>query len=96
MTYVLVRQAILKRVSLTAVYESHVRHFSPHILGKRHNGVPIVVAFQYGGGGLSPSGEWCEFLVPRLHYVRVNGDKWQAGPIVGMPVAGFNHIDVAA
>ena len=61
MSYLTIRQAIIDHASLTANYENYTRHFSPHIIGKHSNGVPIVVAFQYGGGksgGLSPNGEW--------------------------------------
>ena len=100
MSYAIVRQAIVERTSLTAHYDDYIRHFSPHILGKHINGVPIVIAFQYAGGkagGLLPSsGEWCRFLLPRLFYVRCNGDKWRDGPIQGKSVVGLAEIDVAA
>src|SRR5437763_13038600 len=99
MSYLIVRQAILDRVSLTAVYEDYVRHFSPHMIGKHRTGVPVVVGYQYGGGkagGLSPSGEWCRYLLPRLHYVRRNADKWRSGPIAGRPTDAISDIDVAA
>jgi hypothetical protein len=99
MSYEIVRQAIVEHASLTAHYEDYIRHFSPHILGKHSNGAPVVIAFQYSGGkpgGLLGSGEWCRFLLPRLHYVRRNGDRWLAGPIHGKPVDGLTEIDVAA
>ena len=99
MSYLIVRQAILDRVSLTAIYEDYVRHFSPHMIGKHTNGVPIVVAYQYGGGkpgGLSSSGKWCCYLLPRLHYVKRNGDKWVSGPLAGVPTDAIGVIDVAA
>jgi hypothetical protein len=99
MSYALVRQAILDRASLTAIYENYVRHFSPHMIGKHVNGVPIVVAYQYGGGkpgGLPSSGEWYWYLVPRLHYVKRNSDKWLWGPIAGRPSNVIREIDVAA
>ena len=99
MSYALIRQAILDRASLTATYENYVRHFSPHMIGKHTNGVPIVVAYQYGGGkpgGLSLSGEWCWYLLPRLHYVKRNGDRWLTGPLTGKPCDAIREIDVAA
>jgi hypothetical protein len=99
MSYLAVRQAILDRASLTAIYEDCVRHFSPHMIGKHTNGVPVVVAYQYAGGKpgeLSLSGEWCWYLLPRLHYVRRNGDKWLAGPLAGKPSDVIREIDVAA
>ncbi len=99
MSYPIIRQAILERASLTAVYEDYVRHFSPHMLGTHHNGVAIVLAFQYGGGkrgGLLPSGEWCAYLLSRLHYVRRNGDGWTKGTIRDMPAGTIPNIDVAA
>jgi hypothetical protein len=99
MSYVLVRQAILERASITAIYENYVRHFSPHMIGKHANGVPIVVAYQYGGGkpgGLPASGDWCYYLLPRLHYVRRNGDRWMSGPLAGRPSHLIGELDVAA
>ena len=99
MSYLVIRQAIIDRASVTASYENYIRHFSPHIIGKHGNGVPIVVAFQYGGGkpgGLSPIGEWCQYLMPRLHYVRRNGDRWLHGLPQGKPMEGLSEIDVAA
>ena len=63
MSYAIVRQAIVERTSLTAHYDDYIRYFSPHILGKHINGVPIVIAFQYDGGKargpLLIGGEWC-------------------------------------
>lgn len=100
MSYIEIRRAIIERASLTAVYDNYVRYFSPHALGTHQNGVPIVIAFQYGGGKaggtLRQSGEWCCYLLPRLFYVRRNGDKWAAGTIVDKPIGMIRRIDVAA
>jgi hypothetical protein len=100
MSYIEIRRAIVERASLTAVYEDYVRYFSPHMLGKHANGVPIVLAFQYGGGKpggpLLPSGEWCCYLLPRLHYVRRNGDKWASGTATNKPIGMLRQVDVAA
>jgi hypothetical protein len=99
MSYALVRQAILDRASLTAVCENYVRHFSPHMIGKHSNGVPIVVAYQYGGGkpgGLPASGEWCWYLLPRLHYVKRNGDRWLTGPLAAKPCNVIRELELAA
>jgi len=100
MSYAIVRKAVVERTSLTAYYDTYIRHFSPHILGRPVNGVSIVIAFQYAGdkdGQLLPSGgEWCRYLLPRLFYVRPNGDKWRDGPIQGKSVEGLAEIDVAA
>ena len=94
MSYIVVRQAIIQHASLTANYDNYVRFFSPHLIGQDANGVPVVVGFQYGGGKpggfLSSNGEWCRFLIPRLHYVRVNGDKWRAGQAEGKLFVGLS------
>src|SRR5436853_2245957 len=99
MSYEIVRQAIVDRASLTATYDDYVRRFSPHIIGKNGTGVPVVIAFQYSGGkpgGLLVSGEWCRFLLSRLHYVRRNSDRWLEGPVDARSTVGLIQIDTVA
>src|SRR5262245_53428777 len=98
MSYIVVRRAVIEHASLTASYENYMRFFSPHLIGQDANGVPVVVGVQYVGGRpgglLSSKGEWCRFVIPRLHYIRFNGDKWHTGPATGKPIFGLS-IDIA-
>jgi hypothetical protein len=88
MVYETVRQAILDRRSLNAVYDTCIRYFSPHVLGKDSEGRDCVVAFQYAGkypGGLPVGGMWCCFRIDGLHWLRANGDRWLTGSLDKMP-----------
>ena len=99
MPYVTIRKAISERQSLTAIYDNYVRHFSPTALGKDGRGSQTLLAYQYGGGrsgGLSVGGAWCCFRVGDLRALRLNGDKWQAGPLAGRMPNCVVEIDVSA
>jgi hypothetical protein len=100
MFYATIRKAIVDRHSLTGIYGDYVRFFSPYAIGKDRNGVPTLVAFQYGGGkrgSLSGLGEWCCFQVGGLRAVRLNGDRWVTGPPAAMPpVEWISEIDISA
>jgi len=99
MSYAVVKNAILERVSLTARYEDYLRFFSPHAIGTTSDGSLVVVAYQYGGG--KPGGgfgvaEWCRFYLHRLHDVRPNGDGWRDGPLDADPREGLSQIVLSA
>ncbi len=81
-----IRKAILGRRSLSAIYENHLRYFSPHALGRDRTGRHIVVGYQYDGGhpkGLPATGDWCFFEVPRMIGVAVNADPWRTAHSTG-------------
>jgi len=99
MSYLTIRKAIAERQSLTAIYDNYVRHFSPNTLGKDKRGSQTLLAYQYGGGrpgGLSIGGVWCCFDVGGLHALRLNGDKWQPGPLAGKMPNCVVEIDLSA
>ena len=95
----LIRDAISKRVSLTANYEYYVRFFSPHMLGRDSSGAAVVVGYQYAGGrrgGLPSAGDWACFYLAGLSNVASNADTWAAGPVAEKPIHVLTHIDIAA
>ena len=95
----IIRQAIVDRQSLTAIYDNYVRHFSPHILGRDERRLPVILAFQYGGGrpgGLPHAGDWCLFQLNGLKSLSHNRDPWAAGPPADKPTHLMTEIDVAA
>lgn len=98
MPYALLKRAIEEKQSLTAYYDNHVRHFSPHILGLDRHSWPSTVGFQYGGsrpgGLLQPQGDWCFFHVWGLTDLRPNDDGWHAGPPSGKPRHLIARVDI--
>jgi hypothetical protein len=81
-TYHIIRQAILDRRCISALYEDYIRVFCPRTIGKDREGADVVEAFQYGGGcpgGLSFGGKWFCFRVNGLDCISINGDAWRAG-----------------
>ena len=81
-TYQVIRQAIVDRRCVNALYEDYVRVFCPRTIGKDKAGTEIVVAFQYGGGcpgGLPLSGKWCSFRVWDIDWISANDDEWRTG-----------------
>ena len=99
MSYVMLRRAIEERHSLTAYYDSYVRHFSPHIIGLDRQSWPAIIAYQYGGGrrgGLPAQGDWCFFHVWGLSDLRLNDDPWTAGPSHGKPRHLIAKVDLQA
>ena len=75
-TYALIRQAILDKCCLTAVYRGRTRHFSPWTLGHDDDGNALVIAYQYGGESTAPLPEWRSFHLARLSGVTRNDEAW--------------------
>jgi hypothetical protein len=99
MSYSIIRQAILDRSCLTAIYQNRLRHFSPHAIGKDDDGETHVMAFQYAGQSsrpLPPRGEWRCFEVSKLRNVIRNSDTWHTGFDHGRPNTCVTRIDVQA
>ncbi len=97
--YDTIRQAIVGRQSLTAVYDNYVRHFSPHLLGRDRQQNEVLIGFQYGGGrpgGLPNAGDWCLFRLSALRGLNPNDDDWIPGPLAGKPCHHLVEIDVSA
>ena len=88
MSYEVVRQATVDRMSVTAHYDSYIRFFSLHQVGTNRDGLKVVLGLQYAGGkrgGLRPSGEWVCFEVNALVEVKLNSDIWKSGDRLPRP-----------
>ena len=99
MNYAIIRQAVIEKCCLTAVYQNRVRHFSPHAIGRSNDGDTNVMAFQYGGDsskGLPPGGKWRCFRVDDLAAISKNKDVWHTGFDHGRPNTCVTQIDVQA
>src|ERR1700692_3653460 len=77
--------AIRNRTSLTAIYKSEPREFSPHAIGKGRYGEDVVLVYQYGGmsggrptGGLPPERCWRMFIIEELRDLAPNSNAWHS------------------
>jgi hypothetical protein len=98
LSYSLVRQAILDRRSLSAVYAGRRLHFSPHVVGKGSDKAAHVVAFQYAAGALNPlsSGRWRCLRLAGLRRLARNNDGWNSGDGRARQLACVVRVDVSA
>jgi len=67
-------EAIRHNASMTAIYKSEPREFSPHAIGKGRYGEDVVLVYQYAGmsggrptRGLPPERCWRMFIIEELH-----------------------------
>lgn len=97
-TYSLLRQAIMRKQAVTAVYDGYRRELSPHAIGDKH-GVPHVLAYQSGGEssqGPIVAGayhNWRCFEVSRLEILAV-GDGWTSVPNYSRRTTCIDHLDI--
>lgn len=78
MSYPLIRQAILERQQVHAVFRGRHRELCPHVLGTK-NGRAQALFFQFGGEslrGLRSGGDWRCLPVDELTDVSVREGPW--------------------
>lgn len=99
-TYTLIRDAILNKRQVIAVYNGHLREMCPHVLGKKH-GREQALFYQFGGtssSGLGPPGSadnWRCIPVEKLTNVSVReGGTWHTAPTHSRPQTCVDEIDV--
>jgi hypothetical protein len=99
--YDLIRNAVLARFSLSALYEGHLRLFSPFVLGRKA-GDPHVLAYQFGGTShkkLAPDGSpenWRCLRVSELTELNLLPGAWH-GPRKGRSAQHcIDQVDVSA
>jgi len=79
--YRIIRDAILKKQQITAVYDGYPREMCPHVIGTK-NGRSQALFYQFGGSsksGLAPDGSfanWRCIPVDDLVNVAVREGKW--------------------
>jgi len=97
--YSLIRQAILDKDIVTAMYDGHLREMRPHTLGYKH-GQEHALFYQFGGtsrSGLAPAGSaqnWRCVFVGRLTQVAVRKGPWQSAGNHSRPQTCVDEIDV--
>jgi hypothetical protein len=80
--YALVKQALLERKIVSAVYDTYLREMCPHVLGWKA-GKEHCLFFQFAGGsrkGLPPQGAWRCLDLDELSEVAVYVGRWRTGP----------------
>jgi len=81
-TYELIRQAMLERQQVEAVYDGHRRRLCPHVIGTA-KGEQRALFFQFAGTssrGLPPGGDWRCLSLARLSEVVVRDGSWHSRP----------------
>ncbi|HTR75337.1 MAG TPA: hypothetical protein VMH33_08795 [Solirubrobacterales bacterium] len=94
--YPLIRQAILDRRQVHAIYKGRFREMCPHFLGSK-NGRPQALFFQFAGeseSGLPPGGGWRCLPVDRLIDVSVHDGPWHTDAHAGRPPSCIDKVDV--
>jgi hypothetical protein len=84
-SYDLLRDAVVGRRQVRAVYDGLPREFCPHVLGTKE-GEAHCLAYQFGGessaGPITPgaTGNWRCFVVTRLTQVSLQDGPWHTAP----------------
>jgi hypothetical protein len=80
--FALIRDAIVERKLVSAMYHGFRREMCPHVLGWKA-GNERALFFQFAGGsrkGLSPRGEWRCLHLSALSDVSIYKGRWRTGP----------------
>jgi hypothetical protein len=98
-TYSLVREAIINKYPIIAIYDGHTRGLCPHALGTK-KGRAQVLCYQFGGGsnsGINASGSfsnWRCLFVDKLSDVQICPGPWHSGGNHSCPHTCLDQIDV--
>jgi hypothetical protein len=99
--YEIVKQAIINKQPVGAVYGGHVRLMCPHVLGEDKVGNPQALFYQFGGASnsrpIQPNGSpdnWRCLAVEKLSSVQVIDGEWYTAPNHSRPQTCVKQIDV--
>jgi hypothetical protein len=96
--YPVVRQAVLQKKPIRAMYHGKVRLLCPHVIGWRDNR-EHVLCYQYGGQSTRPimppgsPDNWRCMFVDELRSVEVIDEPWVTAPIHTRPQNCVQIID---
>lgn len=108
--YELVREAVIEKLQVVAVYKGCTRQMCPHVLGwkrvagRRGDGdsrEAHALFYQFGGdsrSGLGPDGSpdnWRCIRVDQLRHVTLRRGPWHTAPNLVRPPTCVDEIDVA-
>jgi len=95
-TYLIFREAVLKKKQVTCVYHGLPREICPHTLGYT-NGREQALSFQFAGqssSGLPPSGEWRCMKLDGVTNAVLRDGPWHTAPDHSRPQTCVKQIDV--
>ena len=104
-TYQIVRNAILGRQQVTAIYKRLPREMCPHILGWNEKGEEQALFYQFGGQskhGLGPDGSsknWRCIVLAELANVALRAGPWHTASLTGRTGKGsdcVHRVDITA
>jgi hypothetical protein len=82
----IVKQAILGRRPIAAIYDRRIRLLCPHVLGESKEGRYQALFYQFGGesnSGIEPDGSpanWRCLALEKLSNVRIIDGSWHTAP----------------
>jgi len=94
--YSIVRQAILDKRIVVAMYGGYQREMCPHVIGYK-GGSENALFFQFGGGsktGLPPGGEWRCIHLDELSIIEVKEGPWRTGESHSRPQTCVDQVDI--
>jgi hypothetical protein len=95
-TYAIVRQAIIAKQQIVAMYAGHPREMCPHVIGTK-KGRRQALFFQFGGSsssGLPSGGEWRCIPIDGLGDVSARTGHWHTGASHTRPQSCVDAVDV--
>lgn len=95
--YQILRQALLARRAVSAMYDDLLREFCPYVLGLK-SGSENVLVYQYGGLSstrLPITGQWRCFHVAKLSNLSVLDRPWTNEEHAQQPQSCIDDVDVA-
>jgi hypothetical protein len=101
MSYQIVRQAIVERKAISAMYKGRYREMCPHVLGSKF-GKPQGLFYQFGGASnsrpIQPDGSpdnWRCLEIALLSNVTLLDSAWHTAPNHSRPQTCVGEVDVA-
>lgn len=98
----IIRQAILSRRQIVAMYRGCRREMCPHLLGRKH-GNPQALFYQFGGESnsrpIQPDGRaanWRCMFIEELSDVSVRDGDWHTAPNHSQPSSCVDRDDIVA
>ena len=95
-TYLVLREALLKRATVRCTYHGLVRECCPHTIGTSE-GRSRALMFQFAGAssrGLPPGGEWRCMDIALISNISVYDGPWHTGLSHTRPQTCIKNVDV--
>jgi hypothetical protein len=101
MSYGLIRQAIIERKNIHALYNGQYREMCPHVIGLNRRDAQQALFYQFGGQSnsrpIQPDGSpenWRCIEIAKLSEVEVIDGAWHTAPNHSRPQTCVSNIDV--